>query len=159
MVDSTLTIVIDDREKKPYSFNRFPVETETRRLKTADYCIEGDGREMGGASFDPHYGIERKSAKDFLNSITWERERFEEELARADTMTNRMPVVIEKPLQYFMSEKHYANVGAEAIAGTLEVHPEMFYVEYFFNRDRQRAQQLTYEFLRNRHRKLLERSS
>jgi len=153
---SSFTIFVDDREQKPYKFNRYPVNTEDKRLETADYCVKGDGIE-GETDFIPHYGVERKSGKDFLNSITWERDRFEDELARADNFYKRMPVVVEEPWPYFENEQYYKNVGVNSIKGTIDCHPEMFNIDYFFNRDRQKAEQLTFEFLKLRNSKISKR--
>lgn len=153
------TVYVDSREQLPYKFNRYPVDTEERRLETGDYCVAGDGIELGDDGFNPNYAVERKTAQDFLKSITWERDRFEDELARADNFSSRMPIVVEKPWPYFEEERYYKNVSPNAVEGTVEWHPEMFYVEYFFERDRRRGEQLTYEFLRNRNRKLQRRPS
>lgn len=150
---SSFTIFVDQREQKPYKFHRYPVETEVKRLKTADYCVAGDGIE-GESHFLPEYGVERKSGKDFLESITWSRERFEDELERADSFSKRMPIVVEEPWQYFEDEKYYKNVGLNSIIGTIDYHPEMFNVDYFFNRDRQKAEQLCFEFLKLRNRQI-----
>lgn len=154
---SDFTILVDDREKKEYSFNRYPVDTKLTRLKTGDYAIADDGRSMGEDSFDPHFATERKNPEDFLQSITWERDRFEDELARADSMTQRMPIIIEKPWSYFEGEKYWKNVGLNSIIGTIETHPEIYNVEYFFSRDRTKGEQLAYEFLKLRNKKLSKR--
>ena len=147
---SSFTIWTDSREKKGFKFHRYPVDTEEKRLKTGDYCVKGDGRMIGDTEFDPHYVVERKSGKDFLNSITWSRDRFEDELARADSMARRMPIVVSKPWKYFTDERYHKNVHINSIIGTIETHPQIYNVEYFWNRDRVKAEQLTYEFLKYR---------
>lgn len=154
---SEFTIVVDSREKKPYHFRRYPVDTISKRLKTGDYCVADDGDEMGSESFDPHYAVERKTAPDFLKSITWERDRFEDELARADSFAHRMPIVIEKPWIHFERENYHQNVNLNSIKGTLDWHPQQYHVEYFFERDRRMGEQTTYEFLKWREQKLEER--
>jgi len=144
------TILTDSREKKGYTFRNYPVHTVEKKLKTADYCIKGDGEEVigdNGASFDPNYGVERKNPNDFTKSITWERDRYENELARADSFVSRMPVVIERNKQYFKDEEYYQDVHPNSILGTIDTHPDVYNMDYFFNDTRKSAEQLTYEFL------------
>lgn len=147
---SEFTIIVDEREQKPYKFHRYPVDTEVMTLETGDYCVKDDGSKISASTFEPNYAVERKSAPDFLGSITWERDRFERELARADSFGKRMPVVIEKPWSYFEQERYYKNIKFNSINRTTDCHPKVFYMEYFFNRNRTKAEQLTYEFLRHR---------
>jgi ERCC4-type nuclease len=151
---SEFTIIVDQREKQPYKFHRYPVDTEVLTLQTGDYCIKNDGSKISDSTFEPDYAVERKSAPDFLGSITWERDRFEKELARADSFSKRMPVVVEKPWKHFEEERYHKNVNFNSIDATIECHPEMFYMDYFFNRDRTKAEQLTYEFLKLRWKKI-----
>jgi len=154
---SDFTVLVDSREQKAYPFHRYPVDIVSTTLKTGDYAVEGDGRSMGNSNFDPHYAVERKNPDDFLQSITWERDRFEDELARADSMPHRMPIVVEKPWQWFENENYWNNVSLNSIIGTIETHPEIYNVEYFFSRNRQKGEQLTYEFLKRRNEKLTQR--
>lgn len=153
MIGGKLRIYVDSREQKPYKFTRYPVETAERRLKTGDYCVAEDGREMGENGFDAHYAIERKTSDDFLKSITWDRDRFEDELARADSMAHRMPIIVERPFAYFEDNRYRKDVHPNSVIATIETHPEAHNVGYFFQRDRTKGEQLTYEFLRWRRNK------
>lgn len=76
-------IVIDTREKKPYSF--YDMNVVRRKMDTGDYSIEG---------FEDVFAIERKSLDDYLLSITHERDRFEREVERGSKM-DEFEVVIE----------------------------------------------------------------
>jgi DNA excision repair protein ERCC-4 len=143
----------DTREKKPYSFSKFDCSVTEQELVTGDYCIKGDGG-MDGNSFDPLFAIERKGESDFLKSITWERDRFERELERADSFAHRMPIVVEQTQEYFMEDRHYPDVHPNSIEATIESHPSQYYVDYYFCRDRRRAAQLTFEWLEWRERML-----
>lgn len=147
---SEFTILVDNREKQPYKFHRYPVETSLTQLTTGDYAVSGDGSSVSDKTWEPNYAIERKSGADFLGSITWERDRFENELARADSFSKRMPVIVEEPWAYFEDEQYRKNVNFGSIDATIKCHPEMFYMDYFFQRDRRKAEQLTYEFLKRR---------
>jgi len=154
---SEFTIYVDSREQKPYHFRRYPVDTEEKTLETGDYCVAADGRAIGDNSFDPHYATERKSGKDFLESITWQRDRFEDELARASSFSNRMPVIVEEPWGHFEQENYYKDVNFNSIEGTIDCHPDMYYMDYFFTRDRTKAEQLHYEFLKHRWKNIKDR--
>lgn len=141
-----LNIYQDTREKKPWKLRRYPCETEEVRLVTGDYCLAGDGT-MTDDGFDPNFVVERKGQGDFLQSITWERDRFEAELERADSFEHRMPIIVEQNLQYFKDGRHYPDVPPNSITATIDAHAEMYNVDYYFTRDRQRAAQLGFEFL------------
>lgn len=143
----------DSREKKPYSFSKFDCKVSKQELVTGDYCIKDDG-EMDGNTFVPEFAVERKAPSDFLSSITHERDRFERELERADSFAHRMPIVIEQTEEYFMQDRHYANVHPNAIKATIESHADQYYVDYYFSRDRRRAAQLTFEWLEWRAKRL-----
>lgn len=65
------TIIIDTREQTPLQFGNLPSERST--LATGDYSIKG---------FEDHFTVERKSIADLVQSVTFERERFERELVR-----------------------------------------------------------------------------
>lgn len=142
----TFTIFQDDREKKPFTFSDYSCTVVEQRLKTGDYCLQGDG-EMEDDVFYPNYAVERKAQSDFLGSITWERDRFERELARADDFEHRMPIVVEQTLQYFLADNHYRDVHPNSIKATVDAHPQSYNVEYFFNRDREQAADLTYDYM------------
>ena len=87
-------IVIDNREKAPYSFTELPpkkkysksrknatttlhVPTETRYLPTGDYSIDG---------LETRFALERKSLEDLYSTIGQHRERFENELERLNNL-------------------------------------------------------------------------
>ena len=141
-----LDILVDTREQKPYGFNRYDVTTHDQKLLTGDYALKGDG-EFNSETFEPAFAVERKNPDDFLNSITWERDRFEDELRRADSFDSRMPVIIEAPWEYFMQDRHFRDVHPNSIKGTVQKHPNQYNAEYFFTRDRRKGTQLTYEYL------------
>jgi len=97
-IEATITlcpfvIVIDNREKAPYSFTELPLKTkysrkkdtpttlyiptETRYLPTGDYSIDG---------LEQHFALERKSLEDLYGTIGQHRERFEAELERLNAL-------------------------------------------------------------------------
>jgi ERCC4-type nuclease len=145
------TILIDNREQKPYSFEEYPVETEEVTLETSDYVLKGDGFWNNNDTFIPYFGTERKSQDDFLNSITWERDRFRKEIRRADGWDNPLPIMVESPWRVFQNENYYRDVNRNAIEGTVNQWANNYNCEFFFKNDRADAERATYEFLRWRH--------
>jgi len=77
------TILIDTREQAPLRFDHLPYETAT--LATGDYSIAG---------FEDHFTVERKSIADLVQSVTFERERFERELVRMRGYNFRRLVIV-----------------------------------------------------------------
>ena len=68
-----MTIIIDTREQRPWSFPAF-VDTEVGTLRTGDYALKGD----------TGFAIERKSKDDFAGTISTGWARFCRELKRMD---------------------------------------------------------------------------
>lgn len=72
------TILIDQREKLPYSFTGYPVTVQYCTLDTGDYSFKTDTEDF----YETGICIERKSKQDLYQSLTHNRERFEREWAR-----------------------------------------------------------------------------
>jgi DNA excision repair protein ERCC-4 len=83
MTNNLPTIAIDTREQTPLVFVNLPTEKAT--LQTGDYSISG---------LEADFTIERKSIADLVQSVTFERERFERELTRMRGYSFRRLVVI-----------------------------------------------------------------
>lgn len=88
-------ILIDEREKHPYSFTGFAdvrnrrllvVETRTKQLFTGDYSLY---------DLTTHVAIERKSLADLYGTIARRRAEFDNELSRLQTLVGLATVVIE----------------------------------------------------------------
>lgn len=71
MTNELPTILIDTREQTPLVFLNLPIERST--LATGDYSIRG---------LENDFTVERKSIADLVQSVTFERDRFERELTR-----------------------------------------------------------------------------
>lgn len=145
------TILVDNREGKPYTFKDYPVDTESVTIETSDYVLKGDGFWNNNDTFIPYFGVERKSQGDWLNSITWERDRFRAELERAANWENPMPVMIESPWSVFQNENYYRDVNFASIEGTASHWSDSLNVSFFFKDDRADSEQATYEFLKWRY--------
>lgn len=77
------TIISDTREQLPLLFANLP--TERAKLATGDYSIKG---------LESEFCIERKTTEDLVQSVTFERERFERELVRMRGYSFRRLVII-----------------------------------------------------------------
>ena len=77
------TILIDSREKKPLQFHRFPAERGT--LSFGDYSV---------VTLEREFAIERKSIDDLVKSIVTDRDRFERQLQKLNSVSFRRLVVI-----------------------------------------------------------------
>jgi len=75
------TIVIDSREKKPYTFNG---HTATSGLPTGDYSIRG---------FEKDISVERKSLPDLYGCMTKELPRFFDQMDRLREIKCRLLLV------------------------------------------------------------------
>lgn len=142
----------DTREQKGYKFNQYThVTVEDKKLDVGDYCLAVDATKSGGKGYQPSYVIERKSSDDFLHSITHSRDRFERELERAGEFNYRMPVIVSSPWEYFAQNQYRRDVHPNAVEGTITAHTGMYNVEYFFQRNKAKAERLCFEFLRWRY--------
>lgn len=93
-----MNILVDLREKKPWDFRiireihpeaEFTVERSV--LRTGDYSLRG---------MEESCAIERKSIKDFINTLSQNQYRFYAELSRMNAMTTAV-IVVESPLETF----------------------------------------------------------
>lgn len=144
------TILVDSREQKPFTFESYAiVETQEATLNTGDYtlaelCDEEDG------TYYPNLAVERKAGQDFLQSVTTNRDRFSDEIDRAEDWAEPMPVYIEEPwntYKYSTGFMQYRDVHPNAIQGTVEAWTEYKNVEFHFFSGRERAQQETFDIL------------
>ena len=78
-----MVIVIDTREQRPWSFPP-NVQIKFAALKSGDYAIEGD----------EHFSIERKSADDFVGTLSKGYHRFIRELNRMEKANFCAKVII-----------------------------------------------------------------
>lgn len=130
------TILIDDREKRPYSFPEF--DTEQARLDVGDYAIDG---------YERHFAIERKSLDDLATSCGAERDRFEREVKRAQSLA-RFAVIVEAGKADAQGGNYYSNIHPNSVIGTVEKWPTKYDTLHFeWCGSRDRAKERTVELL------------
>lgn len=146
-----LTVLRDNREKKPYDFEGLPVEVEDVTLSTGDYALaELCDHDEENDTYHPTYAVERKSADDFLGSITSGRDRFLREIKRAGDWDEPLEVVIEA--SYTMFEQNIGPMSGRRIApsqviGTVDTWTEHYNVNFHFAGGRHVGARYTFETL------------
>ncbi|MBQ9502873.1 MAG: hypothetical protein IJU70_12000 [Lentisphaeria bacterium] len=78
-----MTVIIDTREQRPWSFPPH-ISVEVGTLRTGDYALKGDDR----------FAIERKSADDFVGTVSLGWHRFVRELNRMDAAGFAAKVIV-----------------------------------------------------------------
>jgi ERCC4-type nuclease len=150
------TILSDTREQKPFEFESYNVDTRTETLDTGDYTLEAFCQyDEPRDSYMPWLAVERKAGQDFLKSITYNRDRFRDEITRADDWPKKMKVVVECPWDVFMEEKRfmqYRDVHPNQISGTVSAWEEHMNVEFLFFENRHEAEREAFDTLMTYHR-------
>ena len=133
-----MKIIIDSREKLPYTFHNNDVGLETAKLNAGDYSLAG---------FDDRVAVERKSLDDLVGCLHGSgRERFERELARAGSY-ERFAVIIESSLQHIIMKRYHSKMTPQSVIQSITA----FYIRYgspfLFCGDRSGGEYMTYSIL------------
>lgn len=99
------TIVIDNREKKPYSFSP-GIPTLRKKLQTGDYSIEG---------YENVIAAERKSLADFINTVIHSQANFSEELKRLSKMLYPLIIVEANAEDLWDASKFKSKIAPESL--------------------------------------------
>lgn len=145
------TLLVDNREQKPWDFSNYPFQTKNVTLRTGDYTLEvfcdyNDEHE----SYEPEFAIERKSGPDLLNSITHDRDRFKREIKRAAEWDDPLHVVVADSYATFthnLDFMQYRDVHPNQVTGTIDSWTEAYNVNFHFKNNRQSAAEFTYNKL------------
>ncbi len=148
---SEFTILRDTREQEGYGyyFEDYPVDVKEITLTTGDYAVEEAGYYGNNQTYHTPFAVERKAKGDLVSSlIKPARDRFEDEIARADDWEAPMPVVVEAPFAVFKKGQYYSDVHPNAIIGTVDKWPNYKNVDFFFRSTRDDAEKFTYQMLK-----------
>lgn len=113
-------VVVDSREQAPYRFTgilddktclEIVVPLRHYGLKSGDYSIAG---------LEDVVAVERKSLKDFYQSISSERDRFEREIARLNESYRYALVVIEGDYEAIANPQGFTTVAAKTAFRTIQ---------------------------------------
>lgn len=140
----TIPLVVDTRERKPYEFEDYS-HVIKRKLDVGDYTLDG---------YEQTFAVERKSLDDLANSLGTDRDRFEREIVRAQTL-KEFVVVIEAPREHVYrfantgnSPHYFSGIYPNSIIGTVEKWPQKYSpLEFEWCGDRDGAKQRTRELL------------
>lgn len=134
MASSTLTILVDDREKLPYEFEK----SEIRRLKFGDYSIE-----------NYRIAIERKSLEDFTSSISGKkRTRFESNIKRAKENLDFYAIVIEANYEDLDNPDNWHNkISVNCVKGTALKWSLKYNIPVYFVSNREKGKEVVYQLL------------
>lgn len=143
-LDPMPTIIVDTREQWPYTFSEMPfgknltIETVRGTLTTGDYSLTG---------FENAIAIERKSVKDFYQSITGQRARFEREVRRLSEITVKA-IVVEGRFSDVMLPLFYgSHLPPGTISGTVASWYVRYGVPFWFLVERFEAERFTFKLL------------
>lgn len=151
------TILVDNREQKPYTFDPLSdplIEIKGATLTTGDYTLLGLCDHDDG-TYHPNFAVERKSGPDLLNSVTHGRERFSKEIDRASHWEEPLVVVVERPRSVFKENKEFMysrDIQPSQVIGTVDSWEDYRNVSFEFVNGRKAAQQLTFDTLMDWHR-------
>lgn len=102
-----MRVVVDTRERVPWTFETQGFSFERKMLEAGDYSISGLERRVA---------IERKSMDDFVHTVLRERARFYRELEALRALDFRC-VIVEGGVRGIMESQFRSRVSPAAILG------------------------------------------
>lgn len=139
-----IRIVVDTREKEPYSFSSGGVEAARRKLEAGDYSLEG---------YESRVAVERKSLNDFVSTVIHHRSRFERELERLAGFEAAC-IVVEASLDDVLQGRYFSAAHPSSILGSTLWIIIDYGVPVFFCSDRPLACHFVEGYLRRFQRKM-----
>lgn len=100
-----LTIVVDSREQRPWTFGGYPVAVVRAGLRSGDYSLAGHEGEIA---------LERKSLDDLVQSLSHGRDRFEREVERLSAMSFAA-VLVEASAQDVVERKYKSEMLPQSV--------------------------------------------
>jgi len=145
------TILRDTRERSPWTFDDCRVDLRDVTLSTGDYAVPSQcTHDPERDTYHPTFAVERKSANDFLNAITWDRDRFTDELRRANGWSRPLSVVVEASWESLLRNRgdtSSRDVHPNQVVGTVSAWTRGYNVAFHFTGDRRRAELCGYLLL------------
>lgn len=133
-------IVIDNREKLPFSF-----EGETYKgTITSNICLQVGDYSLRG--LEEYISIERKSLADLVMCLGRERDRFKRELARSRSL-DFFGVVIEDSWQNLATGNYKSETNPHSAAQSVAAFMARYNVPFFFAGSRRAAEYMTWSLL------------
>ena len=132
-----ITIVVDTREQRPWSFPEEVVQLRRGTLNAGDYALEGDG-----------FAIERKSLADFVGTVGSGWERFLRELHRMPPVPARV-IIVEANIED-LTDRSYPQVVNPKFLLSRVAELTLAGISVLFAGDQVRAAGLAYRIFRQR---------
>jgi DNA excision repair protein ERCC-4 len=126
-------IVVDTREQLPWAFS---YETIRATMAVGDYCLKG---------YEQGLVVERKSLDDLINSLTWDRDRFERELAKSPYYA--LCVICEGSWDDVFAGNYRSRASPRSISASITALQWRYSVPVFLAGSRQAANRLCQEML------------
>lgn len=147
-MSAAMRILIDTRERLPFTFKGYGVHPEPATLPTGDYSLPG---------FEDRIAIERKSLNDLVGCLMGEgRDRFEKELARARHY-DLFAVVVEATLADVSQGRYRSEMKAHSALQSIITFQVRYRVPFVWAGNRAGAEYVTYSLLSKYLREIEER--
>ncbi len=127
-------ILIDTREQQPYEFK---IPSRPATLETGDYSIAGSSGLMS---------IERKTVDDLVQCLSYDRERFEKELARSRKL-EYFALVVEGSLSDLAQGHYKSDMSPKSVVQSLVAFSVRYRAPIFFCESRAYGQRITESLL------------
>lgn len=134
---SKLTIVIDSREQRPFSFAAEVAGSVRKALPAGDYSIEGN---------ETVIAVERKTLEDFISTLVHARERFIRELTKLRDYRFAW-IIVEGSLDEVLRGRYASRVQPAALLGLTTWVMTEYQIPVLFAHDRPCARALTESLL------------
>jgi len=132
-------IVIDTREKLPYSFSEESVAGSVRKaLPAGDYSVEG---------FETAIAVERKTLADYISSMIHARDRFTRELHALHAYPFAW-IIVEASLDDLLHGNYASRAHPASLLGLTVMIMTTYRIPVLFAHDRPGARALTEALLR-----------
>ena len=135
VITDELTVIVDTREQRPYSYPGAIRGT----LTTGDYSVAG---------FEDRVAVERKSFDDLFNTLGRGRDRFRRECERLSEF-DYAAIVIESDVEAILAGHPISKMSPAAVLNTLFKWSIRFGIAVWFTGDRESGQAATYRILQH----------
>lgn len=146
MSKKLLTILIDNREQKPWQFRGY--DTKNITLHTGDYSVE-----FLDIDYSKEIVIERKTLDDFVNCCATQRKRFVKELERSMSIPHFF-IIIEGDWSQIERGFYHSQINPNSVIGSILSWQIKYGVQIILTGNRTRAKRLAKKvfesFVKNR---------
>ncbi len=133
-----MTILVDTREQRPFTFERYDVQIQPGTLTVGDYSLAG---------LQDKVAVERKSLPDLVGCLGRERERFERELQRGAAL-DAFAVVVEGSWSDLANGNFRSQLNPHAACQSTLAFMARYRVPFLFAGSRPAAEYSVWGFLR-----------